>query len=127
MLSFIAPSFLVNGMPSIFRFEVIPRTTMFPLSSNKTKAGLFLISKVSVYWTSDNITSPNLCIVPILVLYIIPKFFHLFLLNFMKKLIILIFFLHFSKNMGHFFQKFIICLPRIFSSSFQKTNYSLFQ
>ena len=72
MLSLIAPSFLVIGIPFMSVLLVIPATTMLSDSSNKITAGLVLISKVSVNCNLARTTSQGLSTLPCLVFFIIP-------------------------------------------------------
>src|SRR3989338_1395956 len=103
-LSFIAPSFLDKRMPCISILLVMPATTMFPYSSNKTRAGRFFTANVSANWICARTTSPGLCMLPCLVFLIVPELFHLCLLYFMQKFIVLVFFLHVLEHHYHVFE-----------------------
>src|SRR3989344_627809 len=122
MLSFIAPSFFVTETPLIPVLLVIPATTTLPNSSNKTRAGRFFISNVSVNWKFARTTSPDLSTFPSLIFSIIPQLLHLDLLDFMKKFIILIAFLHCLEDFYHMLDQLVVRLSGVFLHLFERFN-----
>src|SRR3989338_6575743 len=100
-LSFTAPSFFVSGIPFSSTLLVTPATTILPYSSKSTTDGLVFTSNVSVNCMVARITSPNLYTLPRLVLPSIPEFFHFWLLDLMKKLVVLVHFPYCNEHVCH--------------------------
>src|SRR3989338_2013305 len=118
-LSFIAPSFFSKDTPLIFVLLVIPATMTLPNSSNRTRAGRFLTSKVSVNWTLARTTSPGLSTVPRLVFCVVPQLPHLCLLDLVQEFVILVAFFSGLEDFEHARDELIVCLQRVFLHPFE--------